>query len=127
MHRVETLAKRNPSFKPKERPPYKMLVPLLEILAEAMSSQVSSEKVKDEYLKLVNSLGSEIAILIKTPAEKIERITPHLKVAEGIERVRSGNIVIEPGFDGVFGKVKIWPESEKFKADQVSQGQIKLL
>jgi PHP family Zn ribbon phosphoesterase len=43
-------------------------------------------------------------------------------VAEGIGKVRSGDIVIKPGYDGVFGEVTIWKEGEdvqdEVKADQ---------
>ena len=32
------------------------------------------------------------------------------RVAVGIDKVRKGDIVIDPGYDGVFGVVKIWKE-----------------
>jgi len=33
-------------------------------------------------------------------------------VAEGVKRVRSASIVVEPGYDGKFGVVKIWPDAK---------------
>ena len=94
-----------------KRPPYVMLVPLLEILSEALNSGVATQKVMLLYEQLINSLGSEFEILLTTPLVDIERVAGHV-VAEAIKKVRSGDIVIKPGYDGVFGQVKIWPKAE---------------
>ncbi len=91
--------------------PYVMLVPLLEILAESLSSGVSSKKVTGLYDHLVAKLGSEFSILLKTDVDAIKNIAGE-KVSEAIMKVRLGDISIKPGFDGVFGEVKIWFSSE---------------
>ena len=51
-------------------------------------------------------------VLIDAPtAELADSLPTHgPRLAEGIERVRSGDIHIEPGFDGQFGVVKVWPD-----------------
>ncbi len=123
IHRVEQLAKRVISNKElvisndeygtkwigyKERPPYAMLVPLLEILAESLASTVSSQKTINEYKKLTDSLGGEFKVLLETKIEEIAKVSG-TRIAEGINRVRGGDIVVDPGYDGVFGTVKIWP------------------
>lgn len=97
--------------KGENRPPYVMMVPLVEILSEAFGVGVSSQKVANEYEKLTQSLGPEFEILLQTKAEEIERISGP-KVREAVEKVRSGDIFIDPGYDGIFGKVKIWQEHE---------------
>ena len=94
-----------------KRPPYAMLVPLLEILSEALSVGVTSQKVSIAYEQLVHSLGNEFKVLLETKLSDIERIGGS-RVAEGVGRVRSGDIVIKPGYDGVFGEVTIWKEGE---------------
>lgn len=93
----------------KQHPPYVKLVPLLEIIAESLESTVTSQKVKDLYRRAVRSFGSELNILLKTPIPTLASLL-HPKVAEGIAKVRRGDIIIEPGYDGEYGVVKIWPE-----------------
>lgn len=89
-----------------------MIVPLLEILAQAIGIGVSSKKVVNEYEKLTQNLGSEFNILLQTKPEEIERVSG-VKLREAIMKVRSGDIFIDPGYDGVFGKVKIWHAGEE--------------
>jgi len=127
MHRVEQLAGREVKSQKlkvksgvtiiydekKSRSPYVMLVPLMEILAEAMNKSISSQNVLNEYNKLTDVFDSEFAVLLEAPVEELVKISGE-KVAEGIEKVRSGDIVVEPGYDGVFGTVKIWPETKDF-------------
>jgi uncharacterized protein (TIGR00375 family) len=107
-----------------KRPPYVMLVPLLEILAEALSSGVGSQKVMGVYEQLIGKMGSEFKVLLETPLEEINRVSGE-RVAEAVTRVRSGDIVIEPGYDGVFGKVKIWKEAKtKGEEAPIDQGTL---
>lgn len=90
-----------------ERPGYKMLVPLNQIIAEAFGVAKTSQKVGLEYKKIVTNLGGEIKVLTKIPLEDIAKISGP-KIAEGVEKVRKGDLVIDPGYDGVYGVVKIW-------------------
>lgn len=118
MHRVEQLATRPADFQPEKRPSYKMLVPLMEILAEVKNSGVSSQNVQDEYLRLTTEFGSEFNFLLKTSLEEIKKAGGE-RLAEGIDKVRKGDIFIDPGYDGVFGAVKIWSvEEEKSEAKE---------
>lgn len=100
------------------RPPYVMLVPLQEIIAESMGTVPTSLKVITEYNKLAGlqqkfgDLTGEFGILLSAEIDEITKIFNE-KVAEGVDKVRKGNIVIEPGYDGVFGVVKIWQDEEK--------------
>ena len=91
------------------RPPFAMLVPLQEIISEAIDSPVQSTKTQSLYLILVEKLGGEFEVLLRAKDSEIAGLA-NGKIAEGIMKVRSGNIVIDPGYDGVFGVVKIWAE-----------------
>ena len=110
MHRVEQLAEKDrpDGFKAEHRPGFKKLVPLQEIIAETIGSPFTSSKVVQSYQNLTSQLGSELAILTGVGLETISKAVGE-KMAEGVEKVRRGDIVIEPGFDGVFGTVRIWP------------------
>lgn len=88
------------------------LVPLQEIIAETLGVGDSSNSVKQQYLNLVEKLGSETDILMRRKTEEIANIGGE-KLAEGVLKVRSGNIFVKPGFDGEYGKVKVWPSSAK--------------
>lgn len=102
------------------RSPYILLVPLQEIIAEALKSTTSSQKTQNEYIKLVTALGGEFNVLVKTPQDKIAQVAGD-RIAEGIQKVRTGNIVIIPGFDGVFGTVKVWSEEKDKDLPAVNQ------
>lgn len=104
-----------------KRPGFRMLVQLEEIIAEALSSTVASQRTKFEYEKLVTKLDPELKILTKTKLEEVAKISSE-KIAQGIDRVRRGQLKIEPGYDNTYGVVKIWDGSEEQvkKEEQIS-------
>lgn len=94
------------------RVPYYSLIPLDEIIAEVYGMGVVSKKVKEEYVKLIKAFGSELKILIDLSIEELKTVADG-KVVRGIEAVRKKKLKIEPGFDGEYGKIKIFSEQEK--------------
>ncbi len=107
MNRVEELADRKPGHSNDKFPGSKHFVPLREIIAESLESTPSSKRVQQEYLDLVNRYGGEFNILLNMNEEELAKgINP--KIVDGINRVRAGKIEIEPGYDGVYGKVKVF-------------------
>jgi len=112
-YRVGELADRARGFKLKGAPRFKKLVGLDKIIAEVLGIKSrKSNKVQAEYNSMINALGSELKILIDEPLENIKQHTLS-QVAEGIKRARAGKLIIEPGFDGQYGVVKIFNEEEK--------------
>ena len=95
----------------KKHPPFVKLVPLNEIIAESLGSSVSSQKVKSLYDELCEKFGSEIEVLLKISVEELKK-TAGLRIAEGVDKVRRGDIIIAPGYDGQYGVVKIWAEKK---------------
>jgi uncharacterized protein (TIGR00375 family) len=117
MHRVATLAEKDrpEGFQNKSRPPFQKLVPLQEIIAETIDSPVASKKVKEAYFRLTSSLGSEVDILTKLTPVEVGKEFGNSKLAEALEKIRKGDIFIDPGYDGIYGEVHIWGK-EKSKS-----------
>jgi len=111
MHRVELLSDREEGFKPPKALPFKSIIPLPEIIAEINKSSVQSKGVFKTYMKTIYKLGSEYHILLSESISEIEKVD--LKLAEAIERMRNGKIFVAPGFDGEYGKIKIFGENEE--------------
>jgi uncharacterized protein (TIGR00375 family) len=112
MHRVEKLADRVDGFKLEGALPFYSVIPLTEILAETLEVGVASKAVDQEYQKLIQRLGSEFKILLDSSLTDIERVASPI-IREAIARVRQGNVHITPGFDGEFGKIKIFEGAER--------------
>lgn len=112
MSRVNELAGRPQGVTPPGAIPAVRMIPLQEIIAEAFGVGVNSVKVKKEYARLVNEAGSEFHILLdmKEP-DLIDAAGP--RTAGAIIKVRKGDVEITPGFDGEFGKIKIFGGAEK--------------
>ncbi|MBM3471191.1 MAG: DNA helicase UvrD [Armatimonadetes bacterium] len=112
LHRVERLADREEGFVPEGAVPYRNLVPLEEIIAEAVGARPGTVGVREEYYKLCSAFGSEFNVLLDAPVEEVRRHTT-LRVAEGLRRVREGRVRIAPGYDGVFGEIGIFDDGEE--------------
>lgn len=111
MNRVEELADQDPSARP-QRVPFRRIVPLPEIIAEAYDVGVSSKKVKKTFEAFIQTFGSEFHIVLDEPVDSIAASASPL-IAEGVRRVRAGELKIDPGYDGVFGKVQIFSDSDR--------------
>ena len=110
----------------KVHPSFVKLVPLNEIIAESIGSPVGSERVKIQFDEMCLEFDSEINILLKTPIQDLSKFAGG-KIAEGVAKVRRGDIVIEPGYDGEYGKVKIWNgESDAAKEELETENQLGL-
>jgi uncharacterized protein (TIGR00375 family) len=122
MHRVEKLADRDNGFRPEGSPGYTNIIPLPEIIAEALKVGVNTKKVDALYFPLLEKLGNEFRILMDVPLDDIERACSPL-IREAIARMRAGNVHIAPGYDGEYGKVRIFEEVERKEI----KGQMRLL
>ncbi|GAB4406146.1 MAG: endonuclease Q family protein [Thermodesulfovibrionales bacterium] len=112
MHRVEKLADRKEGFKPKGSPSFHSIIPLPEIISEVLKVGANSKAVDKEYQSLLQKLGSEFKILMDVPLGDIERAGSPL-IREAISRMRKGDVHIAPGYDGEYGKIKIFEAVER--------------
>jgi len=106
LHRVEELADRAGGDGLPGRVPFKNLVPLNEIIAEALGKTPECQGVWDLYFRFVREFGDEHAILTEVPVTELARVSPE-KVAEAVDRMRRGQVHISPGHDGEYGVVRI--------------------
>lgn len=108
-HRVEELADRSAESVRDRKIPFKSIVPLAEIIAECVGvKSTQSKKVLAEYMRLTDVLADEFTLLLDTPIEQIRSAQQVSNLALAIERMRAGNLVIAPGYDGVYGTVRIF-------------------
>ena len=88
------------------RPPFLRLVPLEELLAEALGVGRRSKKVRNVYELLCGELGSELEVLSRATAGDIERLAGQ-EVAEAVLKARAGQVTVVPGYDGQYGTVRV--------------------
>ena len=112
LYRVEELADRPEGKTPQRKHPFYNVIPLMEILSEVLKVGVRSKKVMNHYMFLIEKLGPELKILHKLETEKIERTGIPL-IGEAVKRMRNKKIMIFPGYDGEFGKIKIFNQQER--------------
>lgn len=112
LHRVDDLADRPEGSMLHGAVPYKSLVPLREIIGQALGRGVVSKAVQKEYDILLGHFGNEFSILLHTSLEEIGKISSPL-IAEGVKRVREGKLHIVPGYDGEYGIVQIFTDEER--------------
>jgi len=112
LNRVAELADRPEGFRPEGAIPFKSLIPLEEIIADSFGVGVASKRVREEYEKAIQVFGNEFSILLDAEETALREATLP-EIAEGIMRVRDGKVHIEPGYDGEYGKIKIFKEGEQ--------------
>jgi len=118
LNRVEELADRPEGFILESAPTYKSLIPLEEIIADALRSTVVSKRVAEEYKNLIKKIGNEFNAILRASRSDLEKATLP-EIAEGIMRVREGRVNIAPGYDGTYGKISIFGKEEtKTKINQ---------
>ena len=110
-HRVEELSDREEGYIRENAKPFESLVPLPEVIGASSGHSASSVKVQREYQKMLSELGPEFEILRNLPLEDIRRVSG-TRVAEGIERLRRGQVERIPGFDGEYGVIKLFSAEE---------------
>ena len=111
LHRVEELADREEGYRPERARAYQSLVPLPEIVGSALGVSATSKRTTAQVETLLRTLGPELAILREVPLEDIERQAGRY-VAEGIRRLRRGEVELHPGYDGEYGKIQVLNREE---------------
>lgn len=111
LHRVEELADRPEGYRPAGAKAYESLVPLPEVIAASLGCGAASKKVQKPYDLLRREIGPELFILREAPLSAIQQYGGAC-VAEGVRRLRKGEVEVHPGYDGEYGRVQILDEQE---------------
>jgi len=109
LYRVNELADR--PEKEVISPYFDSLIPLKEILSEVLQKGPKTKTVASHYQTTIEKLGSEFYILRDCPLDKIETANIPL-LSQAIERLRSGHVHLQGGYDGEFGTVKVFEKTE---------------
>jgi len=88
------------------RPPFIRLLPLVEIIAETLGQGPSTKRVEAEYRRLTQELGSELQVLMSAEAGELTKVAGE-QLAQAVLQARVGRVVIEPGYDGEYGKIHL--------------------
>jgi len=108
MHRVEELADRRNPQQPHGAAPFRSLIPLTEILAEVEGVGASTKHVTRRYTDLLDAIGPELYILENAPLDQLRQHGSQ-RLAAAIRRMRQGNVIRHPGFDGQYGNIRLFP------------------
>jgi len=111
-YRVLELADRSEGRHPARHHPFQSIIPLDEVLAEILDCGPKSKRVRTHLARIVEKIGPEFSILKDVSISDIKEAQVPL-LGEAIERIRNNRLNIQPGYDGEFGKIKIFTEEEK--------------
>jgi len=122
MHRVTELSDRQTGQYPPMRIPYRNLIPLNEIIAQAIGKTAECKSVWDIYFRLIHEFGNEHVILTEVSNDDLKQFNSE-NLALGIERMRKGQVRIIPGHDGAYGIINLFDEDME---KEENQGQLSL-
>ncbi len=112
LSRVLELSDREHPLRPQGQPGFVSLIPLCEVLGEIHDQGPATKKVKNHLARLLNRFGPEMHILAELPLEDLAKDSPLL--AEAVSRMRLGRVFRQAGFDGEFGRIRVFgPEEMK--------------
>ena len=112
MNRVNQLADRPTGYTPQKAGYYWRMLPLIEIIADCLGCGVQTKKSTELYQRLIRDLGPELEILWSLPLEVIAGCAPSI-IVEALKRVRAEDVSIEAGYDGEYGRIKIFKDGER--------------
>jgi len=94
--------------------PYKSVIPLMEIISQALEKNENSKVVQDEYSKIIGKFDNEFNVLIFLPINEMAGKMDD-RILKLIKNMREGKVIKKAGFDGEFGKIEVIFEKEEEK------------
>ncbi len=108
MSRVVELAERADWRERSRRQDFAEIITLKELLGEILSVGPGSKKVGDAYDNILKKSGAELDILLDQPPDALDNEV----LAEGIRRMRAGEVYIQEGYDGEYGRITVFADNE---------------
>lgn len=104
--RVAALADRPEGEASRRAEKHHPLVSLVDLIAQTRGVQPDAESVEKDYLKIVSGTGPELDILLLWEEPRLREKLP-ARLADAVLAVRRGEALIEAGYDGLPGRVKV--------------------
>ena len=110
-----------PDYIGTNRRPYYSLISLKEIAAELLGTGTASKKAHAVYCRLIEKGGTEFSILMDKSREDLEGLKiPELSaelLTAAILNMRAGKVSVSPGYDGEYGKVRVFSSGSAPRAN----------
>ncbi|PAV08275.1 TIGR00375 family protein [Methanosphaera cuniculi] len=101
--RIEELATSDVPIHPEDRPEYRYILPLAELLSSIHNKGVMTKYVQSRYERLIELFKTEIDILLNVELDKIEHVD--MLLANALKSYRNNTLNVTPGRGGLYGKV----------------------
>ncbi len=111
LHRVHDLADRESGRTPEGVAYFRSVIPLVEVLSEIEDVGPNTKTVNRLYRRIVGEIGPEFYVLQQAPIDRIESFGRPL-LTEAVRRLREGEVIKQAGFDGEYGTIQLFEESE---------------
>ena len=107
LYRVDALADRpvNPP-KPVRSVPFRSIVPLAELVSQVVGVGPDSKKVRTEIDRLLEDSRTEFGVLLDLSRAELLHFAS-AEIVEAILRMRKGQVLVRPGYDGEYGIVTV--------------------
>ncbi len=112
LHRIDYLADRPEGVRAPKAAPFCNLLPLCDLLGEVLHCGAASKKIDSAQQQALQRLGSELDILMKLDRQTIAGADIPL-LDEAVERMRRGQVEIDGGYDGAYGRIRIFAAGER--------------
>jgi uncharacterized protein (TIGR00375 family) len=109
--RIADLGNRSENFRPKGAIDFKSTIPLEEIIADCLGVGVQSKKVQTKYEEVLLK-ASEFSILFELSEQELINLVGK-DIATAVLLVRAGKVHKQAGYDGEYGKIKIFENDDR--------------
>jgi len=122
LYRTKELADREENYKPDNRPGFRYIMPLHELISIYLGKGVATKTVWAEYDKILKIGKNEYDIMLNVPRERLLSVTS-AEMVDIIIKNREGKIKVKPGYYGVYGVPVFSENTDDTKASEFKQDE----